>query len=230
MNETCEKGLIIIYAVLKWLLDVVDLGMDWDFYIEVQHTDQESITRAVKLKRAILGFAIIGTLMFTATLLLFCIKICIEKRHGENKSYDDVKKAISVFSFLCTWIEDLPQIILAVIVAVKSTELISDIQLVKAWYALVEASLQATITLIELKLCCVNKPEIWKRVLLILELIGITFIFLLCAFLLIELYQDNFKEIYPLENAAMNFTSNATTWSTPIISTQLTTLDISTKQ
>ncbi|XP_061193493.1 uncharacterized protein LOC133201718 [Saccostrea echinata] len=222
MDKTCRNSFIILYAAVKWLLEVVDLGLDWDFYIEVQHTDQQSIIRAVKLKWAILGFAIFGTVMFFSTLIAFCIKI-YKKRKQKNlsKSYQDVKKAVSIMSLICTWFEDFPQIVLAVIVAVKSTELISIIQLVKAWYALAEATLQATIIFIELRLCCLKKPDYWKRVLLILELIGITLIFLVSIFLLIELYQDNFKEIYQLENAAMNSTSkvNFTTWSTPINST-----------
>ncbi|XP_062615576.1 uncharacterized protein LOC134277278 [Saccostrea cucullata] len=219
MDKSCRNSFIILYAVVRWLLEVVDLGLDWDFYIELQHTDQQSIIQAVKLQWAILGFAIFGTVMFFSTLIVFCIKI-YKKRKQENlsKSYEDVKNAISVFSFICTWFEDLPQIVLAVIVAVKSTDLIAYIQLVKAWYALAEGSLIAIIIFIELRLCCANKPNHWKRVLLICELIGITLILLGSIFLQTELYQDNFKDIYQMENAVMNLTSNATTWSTLVTS------------
>jgi hypothetical protein len=195
----CRTVLLVLYIGVRCLLEVVDLGLDWDFYIEVDNSDQESIIRAKKMKWAILGFAIFGTMMFLATFITLIVRACMKKKEGNISETlnQRAKDALTVLSFICVWFEDLPQISLAVAVAVKSTELISDIQLVKAWYSLAEAAIQAIITFVQLRLCCSNKPEGWKRVLLIFELIANFLILFVSVFLLIELYCDNFKEIVP---------------------------------
>jgi hypothetical protein len=206
------------------VLEIGDLILDWDFYVEVKNSDQESIIRAVDVKHAILGFAIFGTIMFFATLITLIARVCM-KMKGGNISETLKQRAKNVYAalaFFCVWLEDLPQIVLAVVVAVKSTELISGIQLVKAWYALAEAAMESTMTTVELRPCCDNKPEGWKRVLLIFELIANILILIVSGFLLIELYFDNFKETFPLQNNSTIFNTNTTTtttWSTPISST-----------
>lgn len=218
----CMTVFVVLYIILRFVLEVVDLGLDWDFYKEVADSDQESIIRAEKVKWTIFGFAVFGTVMFLITVIVFSLKIYTKRRKGKvsEEFYEKVNNVLSVLSCACIWLEDLPQIVLAVVVAVKSTELISDVQLVKAWYALAEAIIESTITLtIKLRPCCDNKPGGWRRALMILELIGNILILLVSAFLLIELYQDNFKEMYPQQNNATIFNNTTTTWTTPISST-----------
>jgi hypothetical protein len=195
MDPQRKKYMIALYIVLRYVLEVVDLGLDWEFYVEVTDSDQESIIRAVGVKRAILGFAIIGSVIFLLTFIIFSFGVYIKRKHDNisEETEQRVKDALVVLSFICIWLEDLPQIALAVVVAVKSTELISNIQLAKAWYALSEAVIETVINIAELKECIKNKEKIWNRVLVISELVGNIFILSIAAFLLKELYQDNFK-------------------------------------
>jgi hypothetical protein len=55
-------------------------------------------------------------------------------------------------SAISTWIEDFPQIILAVIFAVSSSEVISKVQYAKAGYAIFEASVHIMLSFWQL--CC----------------------------------------------------------------------------
>jgi hypothetical protein len=54
-------------------MEAIDLGLDWDFYAEINSTEQQ-IHHKTELRKAILAFAIFGTITFLLGLIsLFSI-------------------------------------------------------------------------------------------------------------------------------------------------------------
>ncbi|XP_062615591.1 uncharacterized protein LOC134277290 [Saccostrea cucullata] len=194
MGQSSSFKSVVLNVIVRCLLEVADLILDWDFFIEVNKKDEDSI---INVKWAILAFAIFGTVMFLTNLIAFCVRVYTKRKEEviSDEFYEGAKTALSIISGICTWMEDLPQILLAVVVAVKTTDLISDVQLVKAWYALVEALLQIALNFKELQLCSSERPVGCKRGLVVFNLIGSILILFVTVFLLTELHQDNFKEI-----------------------------------
>ncbi|CAC5411701.1 unnamed protein product [Mytilus coruscus] len=169
-------------------MELIDLGLDWDFFAEVDKTDQEKILRKDELKYLILAFAIVGSITFLLQLLAIY--------YDSEKNYSHLTYSTTM-SFISTWIEDIPQIIFAVWIAVISSELISNVQYVKASYAIVEALLHFGVSIWQL--CCKSEKFKYKRnsnclkTLLVLDLIGGILILCASVFLLIELLFDNFN-------------------------------------
>lgn len=180
-------------------LEIADLVLDWDFYAEVVATKQESIQKAKDLHYAILAFAIFGTLTCVSSIL---IKIyCFWKKKDDTSVF-------VILSLIPTWLEDFPQIILAMIVAFKSTELISDVQVIKAGYTIAEAFIQI-IRLVWLfrvkkmciKYCCCDcigddnedENKSWIKRVIICDLFGQSILLLCAIILMVELQVDTFK-------------------------------------
>jgi hypothetical protein len=113
-------------------LEIADLFLDWDFYAEIRKTGLV----AEETEHYILGFAILGTLLFLGTVLNKCVTVCDDRFEEEDDTCG------TVLSLLSTVFEDLPQIILALIVASTTTGLLSPIQIVKAVYGIIEPLIQ----------------------------------------------------------------------------------------
>lgn len=127
----------VLLFILKLALEVGDLILDWDFYVEGK-TD----LIGDKVRFSILGFAIFGTILFLCTV--------ITKSYGISNSDDDDQDEENstcavTLSLMSTLLEDLPQIILALIVAFGTEKLISPVQIVKACYGIAEPIIQLII-------------------------------------------------------------------------------------
>lgn len=166
-------------------LEAADLYLDWDFYVEVNSTEQE-IQHKTQLKHAILVFAIFGSITFVLGLVsLYC---------DGTDNYEHLIYS-TVMSLISTWLEDVPQIVLAVIIALWSSELISKVQIVKAGYAIFEA-------LVHIILSCwqlfwrgnsyAEKPR-YLTIFIILDVIGGVVILFCSMFLLVELIGNNYS-------------------------------------
>jgi hypothetical protein len=113
-------------------LEIADLALDWDFFDEIKDVD----LIADEIRYCILGFAILGTVLFLGTVLNKCVTICDD---GYEEEED---RCGAVLSLLSTVFEDLPQIILALIVAFNTTDLLSPVQIAKAVYGIIEPIIQ----------------------------------------------------------------------------------------
>lgn len=180
-----KRGHII--AGLLILMELIDLGFDLDFVIEVYNTDQEPIRSEHELKKAILAFLILG--FFT------CIGQITSVFLDARKDYSNLTFSI-IMSFISTWIEDISQIILAVWVAAISSEIVSKIQYWKAGYAIFEALIH--FGGVTWQLCFKNEENGYNttgsclKKLIVLEVFGGVLILGASIFLLIELHFDNY--------------------------------------
>ncbi|VDH91092.1 Hypothetical predicted protein [Mytilus galloprovincialis] len=169
-------------------MELIDLGLDWDFFVEVNKTDQEKIQRNDELKYSILAFAIIGSVTFILQLVAIY--------YDSRKNYSHLTYSTTM-SFISTWFEDVPQIMLAIWVASISSDLISNVQYIKAAYAIVEAVIHFGVSIWQL--CCKSEKFKYKRnssclkTLLVLDLIGGILLLGASVFLLIELRFDNYS-------------------------------------
>lgn len=174
-----KKVLITIGLIL---MELTDLGLDWDFFAEVDNTDQEPIRSENALKYSILSFALVGSV----SIIFQLVAIVYD-------SIDDYSNLTfsTTMSFISTWLEDVPQIILAVWVAVISSDLISNVQYAKAIYAIVEALIHMGISIWQL--CCKKGLNICLKILVFSDLIGRILILFASLSLLLELHFDSFN-------------------------------------
>lgn len=142
------------------------------------------------LKYSILSFAIVGTLTFFLQVAAMV--------YSYRKNYTHLT-FITTVTFISTWIEDVPQVSMAVRVSVISSDPISLVQYFKAIYAIIVASLHIILAIKEL---C-NK---WEKFmfkgngkyligLLVSDLIGGFVLLGMSIFLLIELWLDKFTQV-----------------------------------
>lgn len=118
---------------------LVDLILDWAFYIVILNTTQEGFNNADNLKTAILVFAIVGIIVLVLIFLASIAKFLVN-REG-TLFHEKAAEILIILTAVGTWIEDLPQILLALIVGLKAKEPFTFIQYAKAWFALSEAVL-----------------------------------------------------------------------------------------
>jgi len=165
-------------------MEAIDLGLDWNFHAEINSTEQK-IQHKTELRDAIFVFAIFGSITFFLGLVsLF---------YDATKNYKHLTFC-TVMSVISTWIEDIPQIVLAVIVAVSSSEVVSNVQYAKAGYAIFEASVHIMLSFWQL--CCrgdtyAKKPR-YLTSLIIFDVFGGAAILACSIFLLVELIEDNY--------------------------------------
>lgn len=111
------------------LIEAVDLACDWFFFTKLHQTDDDYITENRHIPWLALAFCVLGTL----TVLFESINLGFEvfTDRGPFLYADTVSMAT-------TWVEDVPQICLALLVAIHQKSLIHWIQFVKVAWALVE--------------------------------------------------------------------------------------------
>jgi hypothetical protein len=182
MGCCSPKRFFLITFVL--VIELVDLVLDWNFYFEVDAIKQD-IPHKTELRYAILAFAVVGVITFIFGLFSL--------HYDARKDYKHLTFSTAL-SMISTWLEDVPQIVLAVIVAVSSSELISKVQYAKAGYAIVEALVHIIISVWQLrfrdnsyseKTCCLKSMTI-------LDSIAGVGVLLCSVFLLVELKYDWF--------------------------------------
>lgn len=167
---------------------LVDLILDWAFYIVILDTTQEGINKADNLKKAILVFAIVGILILVLIFLASIAKFLVN-REG-TLLHEKAAEILIILSAVGTWIEDLPQILLALIVALKAKDPFTFIQYAKAWFAICKSVLLITVLVVRMRPCCEDKPGKWKRMVFISEIIGHAAVIVVSLFLLVQLYSD----------------------------------------
>ncbi|CAG2250520.1 unnamed protein product [Mytilus edulis] len=203
MKRTYKR--VISFIVLLFVMELIDLILDWDFFVEVYKTDQQAIQSETALKYVILSFAIVGSITFILQVVAMSYDY---RKDNLHLTY------ITTVTFISTWIEDVPQIIMAVWVSVISSDIISNVQYAKAIYAIVEASLHIIFAIKELcnkweKFMFEGNSECLKK-LRVSDLIGGFILLGMSVFLLIELSLDNFTQV----NSTLcchNTTTNTTT-------------------
>ncbi|KAK3105310.1 hypothetical protein FSP39_022235 [Pinctada imbricata] len=123
-KKICQALILII------ILEVPDLVLDWDFYYEVMQSEQPEIRNATEAQRGILAFSIIGSLTFTIEtmnlILVMCCDGCTYFLPGS-------------FSLFSTLVEDIPQMALALYIAIIEETTITNVQFGKATFAVFEA-------------------------------------------------------------------------------------------
>lgn len=167
---------------------LVDLILDWAFYIVILDTTQEGINKADNLKKAILVFAIVGILILVLIFLASIAKFLVN-REG-TLLHEKAAEILIILSAVGTWIEDLPQILMALIVALKAKDPFTFIQYAKAWFAICKSVLLITVLVVRMRPCCEDKPGKWKRMVFISEIIGHAAVIVVSLFLLVQLYSD----------------------------------------
>ena len=175
----------LFWVSFLFTMEAIDLGLDWDFYAEINSTEQ-NIHHKTELRNAILAFAVFGTITFILGLASLYFDWT---ENYEHLTYSTVMSVIS------TWVEDFPQIIIAVIIAVWSSELISKVQYAKAGYAICEALVHIVLSFWQL--CCRGNIDAEEprplAILMMLDVFG-GFVILGCSiFLLVELKFDNYQ-------------------------------------
>ncbi|XP_062589555.1 uncharacterized protein LOC134251186 [Saccostrea cucullata] len=114
---------------LVFLIEAADLAFDWIFYIQLHQTDDEYVTQNLHLPWISLGFCVLGTIVLIFEMINLGFEVY--KERGPCLYADTV-------SMVTTWVEDVPQISLALVVAIHQQSLIHWVQFVKAAWALVE--------------------------------------------------------------------------------------------
>ncbi|XP_061195717.1 uncharacterized protein LOC133203938 [Saccostrea echinata] len=122
---------------LSMFSEIIDLFLDWDFFYEV---NKSSVVEN-NVKSAIQGFAILGTVLFVFTFISQSCDACSDD--------EEENPCTPTLSLVSTALEDFPQIILAIIVAMHTSELISWIQISKALYGIIEPAIRITVILEE---------------------------------------------------------------------------------
>lgn len=129
---SCSRICMFLFTIV---LEVADLILDWDFYVEIKNTD----LIAQEIVYCILGFAFLGSLLFLCTVITKIAIICHNDYDEENDT------CTAVLSLLSTVFEDFPQIILALFVAFNTKDLLSPVQIAKAVYGIIEPIIQITL-------------------------------------------------------------------------------------
>lgn len=119
-KETC-------FLLFMMVSETVDLMLDWDFAYEIAQSTDPNVQST---NHWILGFAIWETVLYILTIVFLCCDLC----NGDDEEHP----CSASLSLLSTVTEDMPQIVLAIIVASHTTHLISVVQILKAVYGIIE--------------------------------------------------------------------------------------------
>ncbi|KAK3104642.1 hypothetical protein FSP39_006963 [Pinctada imbricata] len=122
--------------ILLVILEVPDLFLDWDFYIEVMNSDQPEIKNATEAQISILAFSVVGSVTFTIETMNLILVMCCDGCTYFLPGF---------FSLLSTLVEDIPQIALALYIAIIEETTITWVQYGKAGFAVFEAIIRTLI-------------------------------------------------------------------------------------
>lgn len=128
--------------VVVFVLEGVDLSCDWLFYSRVKDSSDSYIVNHGYLHWIILGIAALGSLTFVFEVINLAVEMFTES--GSCVLADTV-------SMVSTWLEDVPQMGVALAIAVNTQELVHWIQYVKAAWAVLEVAVRA---LAQCVYCC----------------------------------------------------------------------------
>ncbi|XP_062589530.1 uncharacterized protein LOC134251173 [Saccostrea cucullata] len=129
---SCGRWTVLLLVVV---IETVDLFCDWLFYTQVKDSSESYIKNHAYLHWVIFGVAILGTLTFVFEV----INLAVELFRKEKKSC----LMADTVSMLSTWVEDVPQIAVALAIAANSKSVVHWIQYVKAGWAVLEVAVRA---------------------------------------------------------------------------------------
>ena len=132
-----RKNCCLFFIIISKSLDLI---LDWDFYYEIPYSSHTDINKIAK--DVILCFAVWGTILYIITF----ISLCIDIRGNKNEE----NPCTTYLPLLSTCTEDLPQLVLAIIVAGSSSHLISKVQIAKAAYGIIEHLIRFILIFIEI--------------------------------------------------------------------------------
>lgn len=147
MHKPCSKlnvkmhWLTGIFMVLFPLLDVIDLIMDGIFYEKVKSNSNNVLTddNAKDYKAIILTFLVVGIMVAVINIGLYIATVIRQRNIACKDSEITVPLQLSPFM---TWLEDVPQIVICLIVAFKiKTFLSEEVQLAKAIFTIAKSIL-----------------------------------------------------------------------------------------
>ena len=125
-----DKKKLCCGVFILLILEIPDLVLDWDFYVEIVRTDQKVIQDNQALKLSILVFCCIASFAFVLEFINLL----------RNIFSSSLFFFPAVFSLITTLCEDLPQIILALYVAIIEDEHVhTNLQYAKAGFSIFEA-------------------------------------------------------------------------------------------
>lgn len=133
--------LTAIFMVLFPLLDVIDLIMDGIFYDKVKSNSNNALSNedAKDYKAIILTFFVVGIMVTLINIELF-IATAIRQRNIACKD-SEITVPLELSPFV-TWLEDVPQIVICLIVAFKIESFLSEeVQLAKAIFTIAKSVL-----------------------------------------------------------------------------------------
>lgn len=133
--------LTAIFMVLFPLLDVIDLIMDGIFYDKVKSNSNNALSNedAKDYKAIILTFVVVGIIVTLINIGLF-IATAIRQRNIACKD-SEITVPLELSPFM-TWLEDVPQIVICLIVAFKIEAFLSEeVQLAKAIFTIAKSVL-----------------------------------------------------------------------------------------
>ena len=120
--------------VVVFVLEVVDLFCDWLFYTQVKDSNEVYIIKHDYLQWIILAVASLGSLTFVFEMINLA---------KEMFSTMESRVLPDTVSMVSTWVEDVPQIAVALTIALNTQEVVHWIQYVKAVWAVVEVAVRA---------------------------------------------------------------------------------------
>lgn len=130
-----------LFMVLFPLLDIANLVLDGMFYDKVKTNSRNVLTDddAKDYKAIILTFVVVGIMVTVINIGLF-IPTAIRKR---NIAFKDSEITVPLeLSPIMTWLEDVPQIVICLIVAFKTEAFLSEeVQLAKAIFTIAKSIL-----------------------------------------------------------------------------------------
>lgn len=128
---SCRHWVVLLVV---FFLEVIDLSCDWLFYTEVKDSTEPYVINNGYLHWTILVVASLGSLTFIFEVWNLVTEMFTDR--GLCVSPDTV-------SMVSTWVEDVPQIAVALVIAVNTQGVVHWVQYIKAAWSLLEAGVRA---------------------------------------------------------------------------------------
>ena len=136
--------------IAMMLSETFDCCMDWRFYFKLYQENPSGVPETTI--QSIYIFAVWGTFLYICTFLSFLFDLC------SNKNRENI--CTTILSCLSSTTEDFPQIIFAIVVATKTSQIITPVQHFKALYGIIEPFIRSRNIYIERML---NKTHYQNR-------------------------------------------------------------------
>ncbi|XP_021370879.1 uncharacterized protein LOC110461646 [Mizuhopecten yessoensis] len=157
-----------LMSILILCGDVFDFIMDWVFYDDIKNAQDGLVfgPHDKKLVMATLVFCIIGTVTFITECVINRLEYKWNKKNNWrwSEKLDTISKISEVMTMITLFIEDLPQILINLVIASCREDVTNIVQIVKATSALVEVVL--LLVIMSVKYCQAKRQgeiEGWRK-------------------------------------------------------------------